>query len=97
MNFECPHHQRLEAKVDRILLAIEGDDKMGHRGIIPRLSTVEDKQDKMVVQHSAELNQKKGMWAVLKTEKALIGLSLTLGGAIGGGFIEILKLLQNHK
>jgi len=45
MTDSCPHHKRLEDKVDRILLAVEGDEAMGHRGMVKRLKTVEDRTE----------------------------------------------------
>jgi hypothetical protein len=41
----CPHHQVLEGKIDRILLAVEGDEAMGHRGIVKRLVEVENRTE----------------------------------------------------
>ena len=49
MSDPCPHHKSLEGKIDRILLAVEGDEAMGHRGMVKRLKTVEDRTEWLYV------------------------------------------------
>jgi hypothetical protein len=41
----CPHHDRIERKIDRLLVAVEGDEPAGHRGIVKRLTILEERTE----------------------------------------------------
>jgi hypothetical protein len=81
---------RMEHKIDRVYVAMIGDERMGNRGMVPRLIHVETTLAKIAEERAAESNARRGAMWVVGTTAAVIG---AVGAMIGG---VIKAVFTNH-
>jgi hypothetical protein len=81
---------RMESKLDRVYIAMIGDERMGNPGMVPRLAHLEKSLTQIATERAAESNARRGAMWVVGTTAAVIGAV----GAMIGGIIK--TVFTNH-
>jgi hypothetical protein len=91
-NCYVPHErlERFERTLNEVKTALVGDERLGNRGIVPRLAHVEAQLQQIMTERAAESNARRGAMWVVGTVAGIIGAI----GAIIGSIVK--AIFSNH-